>query len=183
MRIQGQTIAILVAEGVEDLEYFVPYMSLQEEGTRVLTAGLDLKPVHGKNGLPITPDTAIESLHEADLFALVIAGGWAPDKLRRHAVVTDLVRKMDSVGKPLGIICHGGLVAISAGIVRGRRATGSLGIKDDLVNAGATWVDQPALREGNLIWGRVVADIPAFCRELVAALSEYQPAARPAKVV
>ncbi len=183
MRIQGQTIAILVAEGVEDLEYFVPYMRLQEEGTRVLTAGLDLKPVHGKNGLPITPDTAIESLHEADLFALVIAGGWAPDKLRRHAVVTDLVRKMDSVGKPLGIICHGGLVAISAGIVRGRRATGSLGIKDDLVNAGATWVDQPALREGNLIWGRVVADIPAFCRELVAALSEYQPAARPAKVV
>ena len=176
MRIQGQTIAILVAEGVEDLEYFVPAMRLQEEGARLLTAALEVKPIHGKNGLPISPDTAIESLHEADLFALVIAGGWAPDKLRRHAVVTDLVRKMDSAGKPIGIICHGGLVAISAGIVRGRRATGSLGIKDDLVNAGATWVDQPAFREGNLIWGRVVADIPAFCRELVTALNEYQPA-------
>ncbi len=176
MRIQGQTITILVAEGVEDLEYFVPYMRLQEEGARVLTAALEVKPIHGKNGMPISPDTAIESLHEADLFALVIAGGWAPDKLRRHAVVTDLVRKMDSAGKPIGIICHGGLVAISAGIVRGRRATGSLGIKDDLVNAGATWVDQPAFREGNLIWGRVVADLPAFCHEVVAALIEYQPA-------
>ena len=178
MRIQGQTIAILVAEGVEDLEYFVPYMRLQEEGARVLTAALEVKPIHGKNGMPISPDTAIDSLHEPGLFALVIAGGWAPDKLRRHAVVTDLVRRMDSAGKPIGIICHGGLVAISAGIVRGKRATGSLGIQDDLVNAGATWIDQPAFREGNLIWGRVVADIPAFCHELVSALNEYQPASR-----
>lgn len=174
MNIQGQKIAIFVAEGVEDLEYYVPYMRLQEEGAHVLTAGLDLKPVHGKNGLEIKPDTTIESLNEPDLAALVIAGGWAPDKLRRHAVVTDLVRKMDAAGKPIGIICHGGLVAISAGIVRGRRATGSLGIKDDLVNAGATWVDEPAFRERNLVWGRVVADIPAFCRELMLALREYR---------
>ena len=107
---------------------------------------------------------------------MVIAGGWAPDKLRRHAVVTDLVRKMDSAQKTLGIICHGGLVAISAGIVRGHRATGSLGIKDDLVNAGATWVDEPAFRDGNQVWGRVVADIPTFCREIVTALAEYQKA-------
>jgi protease I len=72
--------------------------------------------------------------------------------------------------KPVGIICHGGLIAISAGIVKGHRATGSLGIKDDLVNAGATWVDSPAFRDGNQVWGRVVADIPDFCRELIAAL-------------
>ncbi len=176
MHIQGQKIAILVAEGVEDLEYYVPYMRLQEEGAEVLTAALDLKPIHGKNGMPITPDTKIEDLHEPDLSVLVIAGGWAPDKLRRHAVVTDLVRQMDSAQKPLGIICHGGLVAISAGILKGRRATGSLGIKDDLVNAGAAWVDQPAFRDGNIVWGGVVADSPAFCRELVAALAEYQQA-------
>lgn len=176
MRIQGQKIAILVAEDVEDLEYYVPYMRLREEGAQVLTAAIDLKPIHGKNGMPITPDTAIEHLKEPDLFALIIAGGWAPDKLRRHAVVTDLVRKMNAARKPLGIICHGGLVAISAGIVKGRRATGSLGIKDDLVNAGATWVDKPAFRDQNLVWGRVVDDIPDFCRELVAALEEYQNA-------
>ncbi len=172
MRLQGQKIAVLVADEVEDLEYYVPAMRLQEEGAQVLTAAVDLKPIHGKHGLEITPDTKIESLNADDLFALVVPGGWAPDKLRRHSVVKDLVRDMDAKGKTIGIICHGGLVAISAGIMKGRRATGSLGIKDDIVNAGGTWVDEAAFREGNLVWGRVVADIPDFCRELVEALTE-----------
>jgi protease I len=84
--------------------------------------------------------------------------------------VTSLVRKAHDDGKIVGLICHAGLVGISAGIVAGGRATGSLGIKDDLVNAGATWVDEPAFREGNVVWGRVVEDIPDFCRELVDAI-------------
>lgn len=180
MRLQGKTIATLVAEGVEDLEYYVPLMRLQEEGANVLTAALELKPIHGKNGLEITPDTKIESLIPEELFALILPGGWAPDKLRRHSVVKDLVREMDSRGKPIGIICHGGWIPISAGIMKGRRATGSVGIKDDILNAGGTWVDEPAFRERNLIWGRVVADIPAFCRELVQALAE-KAATAPAK--
>ena len=173
MKLQGKKIATLVAEGVEDLEYYVPMMRLQEEGAEILSAGIDLKPVHGKNGLVITPDTTVESLNGIDLFGLIIPGGWAPDKLRRYPVVTDLVNKMDKAGKPIGIICHGGLIAISAGIVKGHRTTGSLGIKDDLVNAGATWVNEPAFRDGNQVWGRVVADIPDFCRELVAMFFEY----------
>jgi protease I len=173
MRLQDKKIAMLAAEGVEDLEYYVPLMRLQEEGAQLLSAGLDLKPVHGKNGLVITPDTVIESLNADDLFALIIPGGWAPDKLRRYSAVTDLVHKMDEAQKPIGIICHGGLVAISAGIVKGHRATGSLGIKDDLINAGAAWVDESAFRDGNQVWGRVVADIPNFCRELVNILVEY----------
>ena len=172
MRLTGKRIAILVAEGVEDLEFYVPLMRLQEEGAEVIAAGLDLKPVRGKNGLEITPTARIDSLNSKDLFALVIPGGWAPDKLRRHSVVTKLVKEMNDAKKPIGVICHGGLIAISADIVRGRRATGSLGIKDDLVNAGATWVDAPAFRDGNQVWGRIVADIPDFCRELVAALVE-----------
>ena len=172
MKLTGKQIAVLLAEGVEDLEFYVPFMRLQEEGAEVLAASIDLKPVRGKNGLKITPTVSIESLNSNDLFALVVPGGWAPDKLRRYLVVTNLVKDMDVAGKPMGIICHGGLVPISASIMRGRRATGSLGIKDDLVNAGATWVDEPAFRDGNLIWGRVVADLPAFCRELVAALVE-----------
>jgi protease I len=172
MRLQGKTIATLVAEGVEDLEYYVPLMRLQEEGANVLTAALDLKPIHGKNGLEIKPDTKIESLHANDLFALILPGGWAPDKLRRHSAVKDLVQDMDSQGKTIGIICHGGWIPISAGIMKDRRATGSVGIKDDILNAGGTWVDEPAFREGNLVWGRVVADIPNFCRELVLALTE-----------
>jgi protease I len=171
MKLTGQRIAILVAEGVEDLEFYVPFMRLQEEGADVVAAGIDLKPIRGKNGLDIMPTTRIESLQSRDLSAVVVPGGWAPDKLRRYAAVTKLIREMDAAGKILGIICHGGQVAISAGIVRGRRATGSLGIKDDLVNSGATWVDAPAFREAHLVWGRVVADIPVFCRELVAALA------------
>jgi protease I len=177
MRLAGKRIAILVAEGVEDLEFYVPMMRLEEEGAEVVAAGLTTKPVRGKSGLEMTPSVTIESLRSGDLFALVVPGGWAPDKLRRYPAVTGLVREMDAVGKVVGIICHGGLVAISAGIVRGRRTTGSLGIKDDLVNAGATWVDAPAFREGNQVWGRVVADIPAFCRELVAALVQAAGAA------
>ena len=176
MRLTGKRIAILIAEGVEDLEFYVPLMRLQEEGAEVIAAGTDLKLIHGKNGLEIIPAARIESLQSGDLFAVIVPGGWSPDKLRRYAAVTKLIREMDAAGKTVGIICHGGLVAISAGIVRGRRATGSLGIKDDLVNAGATWVDAPAFREGNLVWGRVVADIPAFCRELVAALVEASDA-------
>jgi protease I len=172
MKLTGKTIAILIAEGVEDLEYYVPLMRLQEEGASVLTAAMELKTVKGKNGLVVKPDAAVESLIPDTLDGLVIPGGWAPDKLRRYPPVTDLVRKMNDLGKPIGIICHGGLVAISAGIVKGHRATGSRGIKDDLINAGATWVDEPAFRDGNQVWGRVVADIPAFCRELVSELTK-----------
>lgn len=173
MRLQNKLIATLIAEGVEDLEYYVPVMRLQEEGAKVLTAGLDLKPVRGKNGLIITPDAKIEDLKAGELFALVLPGGWAPDKLRRYDSVKNLVREMSDAGKTIGIICHGGSIAISAGIVKkGQRVTGSAGIKDDLENAGGTWVDESAFREGNQVWGRVVADIPDFNRELVKALIE-----------
>ena len=178
MRLTGKRIAILVAEGVEDVEFYVPLMRLQEEGADVVAAGIDVSPVHGKHGLEITPDVRIDSLESAELFAVVIPGGWAPDKLRRHSAVKKLVREMDDAGKTIAIICHGGLVAVSADTVRGRRATGSLGIKDDLVNAGAVWVDSPAFREGNLVWGRIVADIPDFCREMIAALAEVSEKVR-----
>lgn len=171
MRLQNKTIATLIAEGVEDLEYYVPLMRLQEEGAKVLSAGLDLKPVKGKNGLAITPDVTIDSLKANELYALILPGGWAPDKLRRYDAVKNLVHEMDAANKIIGVICHGGSIAISAGIIKkGQRATGSTGIKDDLVNAGAVWADESAFREQNQVWGRVVADIPDFCRELVAAL-------------
>ena len=173
MRLQNKLIATLIAEGVEDLEYYVPLMRLQEEGAKVISAGLDMKSVHGKNGLVITPDATIESLNADELFAIILPGGWAPDKIRRHDVVKNLVRKINDAEKIIGIICHGGSIAISAGIIKkGQRATGSTGIKDDLVNAGAVWADEAAFREGNQVWGRVVADIPDFNRELVKALVE-----------
>ena len=173
MRLQGKTIGCFVAQEVEDLEFWVPVMRLREEGARVIAIGLSTKTVHGKHGLEMTPDVSIEEAPAADtLDGLVIPGGWAPDKLRRSQKLLQLVRDVNAQGKIIGIICHGGLVPISAGIVRGHKATGSLGIKDDIVNAGGTWVDEAAFREGNLVWGRVVEDIPDFCRELVAAFAE-----------
>lgn len=173
MKLKNKTIATLIAEGVEDLEYYVPLMRLQEEGATVLSAALELKPVKGKNGLVITPDAKIEDLKTSELFGLILPGGFAPDKLRRYDVVKKLVKEMNEANKIIGIICHGGSTAISAGIIKkGQRVTGSTGIKDDLENVGGVWADEAAFREGNQVWGRVVADIPDFNRELVKALVE-----------
>lgn len=176
MELDGLRVAVLAGEGVEDLEYWVTVMRLQEAGAQVTSAGLAPATVHGKNGLAVPVEVEVGALDPDELDGLVIPGGWMPDKLRRYAAVTELVAAIHAAGKPIGIICHGGLIAISAGIVAGSRATGSLGIRDDLVNAGATWVDEPAFRDANLVWGRVVADIPPFCRELVAALVAYRAA-------
>jgi protease I len=149
----------------------VTVMRLREEGATVVSVGSDTERHRGKNGLEVRADVTGSEVDVSGLDGLVVPGGWAPDKMRRDPALVGLVKAAYERGLPIGIICHGGSVAISAGIV-GARATGSLGIKDDLVNAGAEWVDEPAFREGALVWGRVVADIPDFCRELVAAFSE-----------
>jgi len=174
MELDGLHVAVLAGEGVEDLEYWVTVMRLREAGARVTSAGLAPATVRGKNGLAVPVEVEVGGLDPDDYDGLVIPGGWMPDKLRRYRAVTDFVAAIHGARKPIGIICHGGLIAISARIVDGGRATRSLGIRDDLVNAGATWVDEPAFRDGNLVWGRVVEDIPAFCRELVAALAEHR---------
>jgi protease I len=172
-RLEGMRVVVLVADGVEDLEYWVTVMRLREEGAAVISVGITLDPIVGKNGLRARADRLAEDVDDRSVDGLVIPGGWAPDKLRRYPAITDLVRAVHDAGKPIGIICHGGLVAISAGIVgRDRPATGSLGIRDDLVNAGARWVDESAFRDGQLVWGRVVEDIPEFERELVTLFAE-----------
>ena len=171
-RLIGRKVAVLLDEGFEDLEFWVTVMRLREEGAKVAIVGTVAgTTVRGKNALQATSDVAAADVAAGAFDAVVVPGGWAPDKLRRHAEVTALVRDASDQGKIVGLICHAGLVGISAGVVQGHRATGSLGIKDDLVNAGATWADEPAFRDGNLVWGRVVEDIPAFCRELVQAIA------------
>lgn len=172
-RLSGRKVAVLLAEGFEDLEFWVTVMRLREEGAEVTVVGIAAnQKVRGKHALEATSDVAANDVSADEFDAVVVPGGWAPDKLRRHEEMTSLVAKTYGQGKIVGLICHAGLVGISAGIVDGHRATGSLGIKDDLVNAGATWVNEPAFRDGAIVWGRVVEDIPAFCRELVAAIEE-----------
>lgn len=171
-RLAGRTVAVLLDEGFEDLEFWVTVMRLREEGAQVTIVGTQAgKTVRGKNALQATSDAAIGDVSGDALDAIVVPGGWAPDKLRRSEAVTALVREVHDRGGIVGMICHAGLVGISAQIVADHRATGSLGIKDDLVNAGATWVDEPAFRDGNLVWGRVVEDIPDWCRVLVDAIA------------
>jgi protease I len=172
MRLKGKRVAVLIAEGFEDLEFWVTLMRLQEAGATTTAVGVKAgEKLHGKNGLEGASEVAADAVKPDDFDALVIPGGWAPDKLRRYDSIKKLVKGIYDQGKVVGIICHGGLVAISAGIIqKGGKVTGSLGIKDDLVNAGGVWADESAFRDGQLVWGRVVADIPNFCRELVAAI-------------
>ncbi len=173
MRLQGKRVGVFVEEGFEDLEFWVPVMRLREEGANVVIIGSGrAEKFRGKHCLEAKVDIAAYEAHADDFDALVVPGGWGPDKLRRYPAVLKLVRDVYNQGKIIASICHGGWVLISAGIVAGHKATGSVGIRDDLLNAGATWVDEPAFRDGNLVWGRVVADIPAFCRELVEAIAE-----------
>jgi len=165
-------IISLLYDEVEDLEFWYPTLRLREAGATVDVAGEERgKTYHGKYGLPAEAEISFKDAKVEEYDGILVPGGWAPDKLRRDRDILQLVQNMNAQGKILGFICHAGWVAASAGICKGKRVTGSTGIKDDLENAGAIWVDKPALREGNLVWGRVVADIPDYCRELIKAFS------------
>jgi protease I len=138
----------------------------------VTVAGLDDHPVHGKKGYgPLPVDTTVDQVKEGDFEALVIPGGFAPDKLRRSETVLDLVRAFDTAQKPIAFICHAGWVPISAKIVKGRRATSVGAIRDDMENAGVLWVDEAAVVDGNLISARTPADLGPWMKALIAALS------------
>lgn len=170
----NKRVGMLVGPEFEDLEFWVVYMRLQEEGAEPRIIGESRgKTYTGKSGgLSAVAELGSDAAKSGDFDALCVPGGWAPDKIRRDSRVLNLVREMNDQSKILGFICHAGWVAASAGIVAGRRAAGSLGIKDDMINAGARWVDEPAFQDGNLVWGRVVADIPHYCRVLVQALKD-----------
>jgi protease I len=166
------SVLVLAADLFEDMELLYPVARLQEEGATVTVAGLDDSPVHGKKGYgPLPVDTTVDGLKEADFDALVIPGGFAPDKLRRSETVLDLVRAFDTAGKPIAFICHAGWVPISAKILKGRKATSVGAIRDDMENAGVDWVDEAAVVDGNLISARTPADLGPWMKALIAALS------------
>jgi len=171
MELQGKRIALLVEADYQDMEVWYPKLRLTEAGAKVVTIGTATGPHYkGKYGYPITTDKKASEVSADDFDAIVIPGGWAPDKLRQHSDVIDLVRKIDAAGKPVAAICHAGSVLVSADIVRDRTLTSFVAVKDDLIHAGANWVDREVVVDGNLITSRKPDDLPAFCRELIRML-------------
>jgi len=167
-----RTVGILVADLFEDLEFWSVAMRVREAGYRVLVIGTRAGVTYTSKsgGLAATSEVASSELGSDDLRALLVPGGFAPDKMRRDKDMLRLVREMDNAGKILGFICHAGWVAASAKIIGQRKVAGSLGIKDDMENAGGIWMDEAAFIDGNRVWGRVVDDIPEYQRQLIKAL-------------
>src|SRR3954452_19057204 len=171
MALSDTKVLILAADLFEDTELLYPLYRLREESVAVTVAGLDDSPVNGKAGHgPLSVDRAVDGLSAADFDALVIPGGFAPDKLRRSETVLDLVRDFDAAGKPLAFICHAGWVPISAKILSGRRATSVGAIRDDMINAGVDWVDEATVVDGNIISARTPDDLGPWLKSLLAAL-------------
>ena len=191
-RLSGKKVAIIVAHEFEDIELLYPLLRLSEEGCENVVVPvreglhprpyIEGKPVTGRFGhtvpIPVMEEgnrysvSSVEELCADDVDCLLFPGGYSPDVLRLHEGTLALVRECHQRGKLITAICHGPWVLISAGIMEGKRATGYVAVRDDLVNAGAEFVDAPAVRDGNIITGRVPDDLPEFCQEIIKALSE-----------
>ena len=166
-------IAVLVEDNYQDLEVWYPILRLREAGHEVITVEpRNQKHYVGKWGYPIDVDRSISDAKSQDFDAVVIPGGWAPDKLRLSKEILNFVSALYKQGKVVASICHGGWVLASAGICKGRTLTSYTAIRDDLVNAGATFVDQEVVRDGNLITSRKPDDLPAFCKTTLEAIED-----------
>lgn len=168
--LSGRTVLFFAGPQYEDLELWYPRIRLEEEGAATVVAGIGEAVYHGKHGYPCPVDAHVDELDAARFDGLVIPGGFAPDKLRRSPQVLALTRQIFEAGKPVAFICHAGWVPISAKIVRGRRGTSVGAIRDDLENAGLLWEDSAVVVDRNLISSRTPADLPDFCRAIIAAL-------------
>lgn len=172
MSLNGKKVVIFAADLFEDTELLYPLHRLREEGADVTVAGVTGEPVTGKAGHgPMRVATSVDKVSVDDFDALVIPGGFAPDAFRQSERCLELVRQFDTAGKPIAYICHAGWVPISAGIIKGRRATSVGAIKDDMVNAGCDWVDESTVVDGNLISARHPGDLGPWAKALIAALS------------
>lgn len=171
MTVKGKRIAVLAEDYYEELELWYPLLRLREAGAQVVTVGTGSADTYtGKHGYPISVEMGADEVRASDFDAIVVPGGYAPDRLRRYPAVNSLVGEMFEQGKVVASICHGAWVLISAGILRGREATCFSSIKDDLINAGATYLDQEVVVDSNLITSRIPDDLPAFCQAIIRAL-------------
>ena len=170
--LKNKKIIIFAENYYEDLELWYPKLRLLEEGAKVIVAGTGEKTYKGKNGYPLEVDGNIKDYKAKDFDAVIIPGGWAPDRLRRYKEVLDFVREMHQNGKVVAAICHAGWVLASADIVRGKKVTCVSAIKDDMINSGAKYSDNEVVVDGKIITSRMPGDLPAFCREIIKAMSD-----------
>jgi protease I len=169
--LEGKRIAILAEDDYQELELWYPLLRMREAGAETTIVGMPgVEAYHSKHGYPAPVDAAARDLSADDFDAVIVPGGYAPDRMRRHQAMLDLVKGIFDRGRVVAFICHAGWVPISAGIVEGKRVTSVSAIKDDLINAGATWVDREVVQDDNLISSRGPNDLPAFCQAIVAAL-------------
>lgn len=167
--LDGKRVLIVIDDDYEDLEFWYPKLRMIEAGAEVTAVGPPGKfHFHGKHGYPARSDADFVGLEAEQFDALILPGGWAPDKLRREPHVLKLVQAFDQAEKLIAAICHGGWIAVSAGVYDGVRATGSPGIRDDLINAGAHWEDSPVVIDRHFISSRRPDDLPAFCAAIIA---------------
>ena len=177
MTLQGKQIAILVEDLYQDQEVWYPVFRLKEAGADVLVVGTNKKEFKSKYGYPILADVTVEKVSAKQFDAVIVPGGYAPDLLRRFPAVIKLVKEMDQQGRLIAAICHGPWVLCSADVLRGKTATCFFAIKDDVMNAGAKYVDREVVRDANVITARKPDDLPAFLRTIIEALTEGEPAA------
>jgi protease I len=164
-------IAVLVADMFEDVELWYPYYRLLEAGHDVDLVGCESGEVHkGKKGTEATTTVAAAGVEPADYDAVIVPGGFSPDYMRRCQPMVDLLREIGEAGKPVAAICHGPWMLASAGLTQGKKVTSYPSIRTDLANAGGEWVDEEVVHDGNVITSRRPDDLPAFMREVVAAL-------------
>lgn len=160
-----------IHDDFEDLELWYPILRLMEEGIAVDLVGEEgNKKYIGKYGVPAVSTFSFEEVNYKQYDGLLVPGGWAPDKLRRFPKVIEIVKYMNDNNKPIGQICHAGLVLISSKILTGKRVTSTLGIKDDMINAGAKWVDLPVVVDGNIVSARKPMDLPYYMKEFIKLL-------------
>jgi len=173
MKLAGKRVAVLAENMYQELELWYPLLRLREAGAETFVVGSGSAATYqSKLGYPVKVDRVADEVSAAEIDAVVIPGGYSPDLMRRHPAMVKLVREAFEQGKVVAAICHAGWMLASADVVKGKKATCFYAIKDDLVNAGAIYVDAEVVRDGNLITSRVPSDLPAYCRTIIEALSE-----------